>query len=222
MKCPNCDNDLNQIRIPSLNSGLFILIDQCQKCGGVWLDQNELYQIPINEAKDIDNVNIALFDQNTVIRPDLFCPNDGTKLIGFKDFNFPAHIYIKQCRTCGGFWMNRGEISKFKEHVKAKQDELREWEKERTANQDISRKDEFLSNFGFALGSSATSTNSLVSPLVLSDGAGEFLRQVPKDKKIQFYRMMMDEGLAQRAEWNKTTRMISIILSILRFLIFHF
>jgi len=39
MKCPRCDGGLKEMKFEE------VLIDSCEKCGGVWLDSSELEQL---------------------------------------------------------------------------------------------------------------------------------------------------------------------------------
>ena len=39
MKCPRCDGKLNEMKIEE------VAVDQCERCGGVWLDSGELEQL---------------------------------------------------------------------------------------------------------------------------------------------------------------------------------
>jgi len=39
MKCPRCDGTLNESKFEE------VMIDICDKCGGVWLDSGELEQV---------------------------------------------------------------------------------------------------------------------------------------------------------------------------------
>jgi Zn-finger nucleic acid-binding protein len=41
------------------------------------------------------------------------CPKDGAQLSRFTDQNFPAGIFVERCPSCNGFWLNRGEFTKF-------------------------------------------------------------------------------------------------------------
>jgi Zn-finger nucleic acid-binding protein len=41
------------------------------------------------------------------------CPRDGAQLCRFTDPNFPAGIFVERCPSCNGFWLNRGEFTKF-------------------------------------------------------------------------------------------------------------
>jgi uncharacterized protein len=44
MKCPRCDGTLSESKFEE------VLIDTCDKCGGVWLDSGELEQLTSKEA----------------------------------------------------------------------------------------------------------------------------------------------------------------------------
>jgi len=43
MKCPRCDGALKESKFEG------VLIDSCEKCGGVWLDSGELQQLTQRE-----------------------------------------------------------------------------------------------------------------------------------------------------------------------------
>jgi hypothetical protein len=44
MKCPRCDGSLKESKFED------VMIDTCDKCGGVWLDSGELEQLTSKEA----------------------------------------------------------------------------------------------------------------------------------------------------------------------------
>jgi hypothetical protein len=43
MKCPRCDGTLNESQFET------VMIDTCDKCGGIWLDSGELEQLTTKE-----------------------------------------------------------------------------------------------------------------------------------------------------------------------------
>ena len=45
MKCPRCDSTLRESKFEE------IMIDTCDKCGGVWLDSGELEQLTAQEKE---------------------------------------------------------------------------------------------------------------------------------------------------------------------------
>ena len=44
MKCPKCSIEMDEVR------KLDVIIDSCSKCGGIWLDTDELEKIRVAEA----------------------------------------------------------------------------------------------------------------------------------------------------------------------------
>ena len=44
MRCPRCDGNLAESKVEE------VLIDTCEKCGGVWLDSGELEQLTRKEG----------------------------------------------------------------------------------------------------------------------------------------------------------------------------
>ena len=44
MRCPRCDGNLKEVKFED------VLIDTCEKCGGVWLDSGELEQLTRKET----------------------------------------------------------------------------------------------------------------------------------------------------------------------------
>lgn len=217
MYCPNCHTILSQIKVDSLNQGCFIVLEQCHSCGGVWLNQNELYQVPYQEAKDIETINLDSFDRNVDINKILRCPKDSKILIELKDFNIPYHIHLLQCQRCGGMWLNRGEITKFKEHIKNKQKELEAWEKERYTTRE--ERDNILANIAYFFNSEYSRHNKNL-PLIYNEHEAEILKTVPDNKKVEIYRLMMDERAQYQKEVSNTIKVLQIIIRILRLLIF--
>jgi len=44
MRCPRCDGSLKETKVEE------VLIDSCEKCGGVWLDSGELEKLTARES----------------------------------------------------------------------------------------------------------------------------------------------------------------------------
>jgi hypothetical protein len=72
-------------------------------------------------AKQGQAEKIELFDANNLRTSSaienckLLCSRDRTKLILFKDPYFPKELIIARCLVCEGFWLNRGEFTKYQE-----------------------------------------------------------------------------------------------------------
>ena len=122
MKCPNDDCEMHQVKIMA-NYGLPLFLDQCDTCGGIWFDESELYRAKQGEAEKVDLIDTYILTAvMPVVNPVHCCPKEGTKLIRFTDPNFPGGIMVERCPTCNGFWLNRGEFTKFQH---ARQEMLR-------------------------------------------------------------------------------------------------
>ena len=98
MKCPNCQNILeakNYLGIP---------MDVCPKCGGMWLDQNELDQLE-DQAYDEDDSKGSLdFD---VTESKRVCPKCQAKL---KEFNYRLDdVKLEFCPNGDGYFLDKGE-----------------------------------------------------------------------------------------------------------------
>jgi len=55
LTCPECGNGLKQVYAEA-NYGRVLLLDQCDKCGGIWFDSWELYYHKDAEAKRLDSI----------------------------------------------------------------------------------------------------------------------------------------------------------------------
>jgi Zn-finger nucleic acid-binding protein len=114
MKCPNENAEMRQITVES-HYGRTAVLDQCEKCGGIWFDKLELYMVRQGQAAKIELLDSeALYALSVIENPELRCPKDNARLVQFKDGYFPADIIILRCSLCDGFWLNRGEFNKYK------------------------------------------------------------------------------------------------------------
>jgi len=113
MKCPNDGCEMHQVQ-STANYGLPLFLDQCDTCGGIWFDESELYRAKQGEAEKIDLLDTYILSASTPVESKAhLCPRDGAQLCRFTDPNFPAGIFVERCPSCNGFWLNRGEFTKF-------------------------------------------------------------------------------------------------------------
>lgn len=112
MRCPNCVGQMNLVNLKS-HYRIPLVVDQCQKCGGIWFDRHEYYRATKENVHTLENVNLASLRSNVVIKTKLYCPRDAKLLIRFSDPNFPKNIDVERCDHCGGFFFNRGELAQF-------------------------------------------------------------------------------------------------------------
>jgi Zn-finger nucleic acid-binding protein len=113
MICPNDKLEMQTVQIKSFY-GQPIFLEQCKGCGGIWFDQSELYRAKPGEAEKIELINADNLRNPTVFQAvDHFCPRDQTGLFKFTDPYFPREIVVERCPTCEGFWLNRGEFTRY-------------------------------------------------------------------------------------------------------------
>jgi len=120
MHCPNCNHELKEVSAKSHYRAL-IKLNQCYCCGGIWFNDWELFSLDDAEAKKLDNIDAEKFKAAcNVSLKQKFCPECNESLEKFRDANIPEEIDIESCRKCGGFWLNRGETSEYKEYQQNK------------------------------------------------------------------------------------------------------
>jgi Zn-finger nucleic acid-binding protein len=114
MICPADKTEMHRVKIIS-NYGLPIVLDQCERCGGIWFDESELFRAKQGEAEKIELLlNTDILKSPTIIENStLTCPRDQTVLYQFTDKYFPKDIILERCPTCKGIWLNRGQFTKY-------------------------------------------------------------------------------------------------------------
>lgn len=106
---------MHQVRVPS-HYGHEVIIDQCDGCGGLWFDAFELFKVKLGEAQELESVDSdRLRAPSDIENPLLRCPRDRTALIQYEDPNFPKELILSRCPKCQGFWLNRGEFTRYQE-----------------------------------------------------------------------------------------------------------
>jgi len=108
-----------------------IIVDQCEKCGGIWFDESELFRAKQEEAEKMEVLNTGILrTPSTIEHPNLICPRDETAMYRFTDKYFPKDIVLVRCPSCHGIWLNRGiftEYQRFRQELmrakKSPQDE---------------------------------------------------------------------------------------------------
>lgn len=114
--CPNCSGNLKETYAEA-NYGRVLLLDQCETCGGVWFDHWELYLLREAEARRLDSLNqYSLLSAIPHPHGEGLCPRCRLNLEPFIDPSFPKDSQIMRCNSCGGLWLNRGELTKYGNH----------------------------------------------------------------------------------------------------------
>ncbi len=113
MICPNDRTEMHQVKIAS-HYGQLIDLEQCDKCGGIWFDESELFRAKQGEAEKIDVLNIDILrNSSSIENSTVLCPRDQTVLHRFTDKYFPQDIILERCQRCNGIWLNRGVFTKY-------------------------------------------------------------------------------------------------------------
>ena len=121
MLCPNDNAEMRQVKAES-HYGQTVILDQCPHCGGIWFDSFELYTPRPGEAEKIELLNVPDLLSSAAIRNgSLLCPRDRIPLIRFSDPFFPKDLILARCEACNGFWLNRGEFTKYQQYRQARQ-----------------------------------------------------------------------------------------------------
>lgn len=113
--CPNENVSMQQVAVPS-KFGQKVIVDQCASCGGLWFDAFELYKVNADAAGLLEGLDAdSLRTPSEINHPVLLCPYDKAALYRFEDSRFPGEIILMRCPKCQGFWLNRGEFTRFQE-----------------------------------------------------------------------------------------------------------
>ena len=107
---------MRQVKVEA-HYGQWVVLDQCPGCGGIWFDYFELYMVKQGQSDEIELLDADILRIPSEIgNSDLVCPRDQTKLVRFIDPFFPKDIIIVRCPVCNGFWLNRGEFTRYQKY----------------------------------------------------------------------------------------------------------
>jgi Zn-finger nucleic acid-binding protein len=115
LRCPHCAVDMHEVAAEA-TTGYRLLLDQCNRCGGIWCDRWELFPLTSDAAHRIDAVvdEEALQEAWAPKRTVLKCPRCHARMSRFRDSALPADAHIERCLNCEGMWFNRGELRRVK------------------------------------------------------------------------------------------------------------
>ena len=107
MLCPKCS--MTELREESSGG---VMIDRCQNCHGIWLDELELERVLEIRPRELLEDD-ALFQPHTGepgVR--LNCPRcNGTYLIKLASLR-PRGTILDSCKVCHGTWLDAGELAR--------------------------------------------------------------------------------------------------------------
>ena len=109
IKCPACGKEMEKVLIPEQDINIDICVDGC---GGIFFDNREMEKFNSKE-ENVDLVINALegrtfnkVDESAV----RICPACGAKMVKFGAGN--GNVTIDMCYTCGGKFLDNGELQK--------------------------------------------------------------------------------------------------------------
>ncbi|MBC8213340.1 MAG: zf-TFIIB domain-containing protein [Candidatus Marinimicrobia bacterium] len=108
MICPRCNIPLETVIIEETN------VHKCSDCGGHWLERYELNKIAHPIDGDIEFS--SLHPEHPEKLNDLECPKCNVVMKKI-NFNVLAHIHIDHCDDCGGFWLDKGELTQINREI---------------------------------------------------------------------------------------------------------
>jgi Zn-finger nucleic acid-binding protein len=105
MDCPRCSKPLTEVKVGDL------LIDGCNRCGGVWFDSTGLAEIARTQAahlKELDDF-FTRTAKTRELKSRGSCPKCSVPLFEFEFAHSPG-IKLDACPVCKGIWMDDGEL----------------------------------------------------------------------------------------------------------------
>jgi uncharacterized protein len=120
MRCVKCDGALVAVRIDGID------VDQCNACAGIWFDAHELERVlrrphiePILNQARANAVDDARRGR---------CPRCRGEGYLVRIASSKAAMHIDTCATCGGKWLDGGEIDLLRKATRgARLRRLLEW-----------------------------------------------------------------------------------------------
>ena len=119
MKCAACGKELENVEVGD------IVVDVCRNgCGGMWFDNFELEKV--DEKKEAAGEILLTIERDPEVRVDHTqkrkCPkcDDQTMMRHF--MSVKREVELDECPSCGGFWLDYGELGKIREQFETEAD----------------------------------------------------------------------------------------------------
>ena len=119
MMCPACGQDLKDVRVDST------VLDACTRgCGGLWFDLGELKTLAAAPEYPPELLQIeARWGLTVNLTGPRACPRCGKarRVVMVRRFHSPRRqVEVDECPTCGGIWLDGGELARIREEGTAK------------------------------------------------------------------------------------------------------
>ncbi len=119
MRCVSCGGELVGKEACGLQ------IDRCDLCGGIWLNRGELDGLVSAEDEDVRWLDLDLWAEAQKVTGAVSpreCPYGHGPLatLGYGD----SGVQVDVCRTCGGVWLDSGELERIVDYLQEKAESL--------------------------------------------------------------------------------------------------
>lgn len=112
MQCPRCKSELFKNTIKEVN--VQIEIDECQECGGIWLDKDEI--LPLEKVAKPTFWETRKIPKETDQLIGLNCPKcEETQLMKKAEHPRDHNVILDYCSNCSGIWLDKGELEAIQE-----------------------------------------------------------------------------------------------------------
>lgn len=119
MECPACSGELVAVTIGKTE------IDACKNgCGGIWFDQNEIFafdeehEVPAREIVEIARERSTKANHSK----QRHCPRCDNEPLVRQYFDHEYEVEIDLCWSCGGLWLDPGELDAIQKQFKTYED----------------------------------------------------------------------------------------------------
>ena len=113
MNCLNCGTEMTNNEVVTKKDR--ISYDMCEKCGSLWLDAGELDKMAFQVKGDIEYCEHDKdAEPETKVMKCPRCDNFDLEKVRFLESD---DIFLHTCRSCGGFWLDGGELNLIDENL---------------------------------------------------------------------------------------------------------
>lgn len=116
MKCPRCPRELESLCVGGVD------VDVCRHgCGGIWFDHWEIQRF--DDPEDVADQLLAGIEVDLSLDVDLTrrvsCPRCDDTVLMRRPYSKEIHVFIDECPSCGGIWLDYGELFAIREGLRA-------------------------------------------------------------------------------------------------------
>jgi Zn-finger nucleic acid-binding protein len=110
--CPRCRAGLKAATNP------LIAVDVCTECGGVFFEQGELAKLARKQQEAFAKLEALVKEPANAVTDsgNLTCPGCGATMERY-EYAYCSGIMLDHCPTCGGIWVDEGELGRIGEHL---------------------------------------------------------------------------------------------------------